>query len=141
MGVAKALKALAEIPPEKRSTDVSDTIIRGAEYLLEHRIYKRSSSPEQVANQLWLRFGFPLLWGLDILEVLRVLQKLGYRDRRMQDALDLVASKQDEQGRWLMENTFNGRFLVNIEQKGRPSKWVTLNALRVLKAASEGLDY
>ena len=45
----------------------------------------------------------------------------------------MVISKQDEQGRWILEATFNGRFQVNIEQKGKPSKWVTLNALRALK--------
>ena len=139
MGVAKALKALAAIPPEQRSSDVADTIKRGAEYLLKHHIYRQSHNLDLVANPRWLRFGFPLLWGMDILEVLWVLLKLGYRDERMQDALELVASKQDMQGRWLMEDTFNGRFLVNIEQKSKPSKWVTLNALRVLKAASVGL--
>ena len=51
----------------------------------------------------------------------------------MQDAVDIVVSKQDDHGRWILENTFNGRFITNIEQKGKPSKWVTLNALRVLK--------
>jgi hypothetical protein len=61
------------------------------------------------------------------------LTKLGYRDRRMQEAVDLVASKQDETGRWRLERSFNGRFQVNIEREGKPSKWVTLNALTVLK--------
>jgi hypothetical protein len=51
----------------------------------------------------------------------------------MQEALELLISKQDEQGRWKLESTYNGRFQVNIEQKGKPSKWITLNALRVLK--------
>ena len=51
----------------------------------------------------------------------------------MQEAVDLVLSKQDEQGRWKLENTFNGRFQTSIEQKGANSKWVTLNALRALK--------
>jgi hypothetical protein len=51
----------------------------------------------------------------------------------MQEAVNLVLSKQDVQGRWKLENTFNGRFQTNIEQKGENSKWVTLNALRVLK--------
>jgi hypothetical protein len=45
----------------------------------------------------------------------------------------MVISKQDARGRWKLEHTFNGRFQVNIEQKGKPSKWITLNALRVLK--------
>jgi hypothetical protein len=51
----------------------------------------------------------------------------------MQEAVDLAVSKQDQTGRWRLERSFNGRFQVNIEQEGKPSKWTTLNALRVLK--------
>jgi hypothetical protein len=51
----------------------------------------------------------------------------------MQDAIQILLSKQDEQSKWKLENTFNGRFLVNIERKGEPSKWITMNALKVLK--------
>ena len=76
------------------------------------------------------------MWQTDALEILGILTKLGYRDERMQEALNLVISKQDDQGRWELENTFNGRFQTNIERKGRPSKWVTLNALKVLKGLS-----
>jgi len=51
----------------------------------------------------------------------------------MQDAIDLVISKQNEKGKWILEKTFNGRMQVNIEQKGKESKWITLNALRAIK--------
>ena len=47
--------------------------------------------------------------------------------------MDLVIGKQDRQGRWTMEYSYNGKTLVDIEEKGKPSKWVTLRALRVLK--------
>ena len=73
------------------------------------------------------------MYQTDILEILEILTKLGYRDNRMQDAIDILISKQDNQGKWIMENTFNDRFLVNIEKKGQPSKWLTLKALTVLK--------
>jgi hypothetical protein len=133
MGVVKALKALAEIPEGKRTKVVKSTIEKGAEYLLKHHIHKRSHKLERVSKPGWLKFGFPLMYNTDALEILGILTKLGYRDERMREAIDLVVAKQDEQGRWLLENTYNGRFQVNIEQKGKPSKWVTLNALRVLK--------
>ena len=99
--------------------------------------HKRSHDVSQIARPDWLQFGFPLMWQIDVLEVLGILTKLGYRDERMQEALDLVISKQDDQGRWKLEHTFNGRFQTNIEQKGKPSKWVTLNALLVLKRVYE----
>jgi hypothetical protein len=51
--------------------------------------------------------------------------------------LRLVLSKQDAAGRWKMEYTYNGKTWADIEEKGKPSKWVTLRALCVLKAASD----
>jgi hypothetical protein len=133
MGAAKALKALAEIPPNKRDSKTEDTIKVGAEYFLKHHIYKQSHHLSKVSKPGWLRFGFPLMYQDDALEVLGILTKLGYRDERMQETVDLVLSKQDELGRWKLENTFNGRFQTNIERKGEASKWITLNALRALK--------
>jgi hypothetical protein len=133
MGVVKALKALSGIPSNKKSKDVKNTIEKGAEYMLKHHIHKRSHDLSRVSKSSWLRFGFPLMYQTDVLEILGILTKLGYKDKRMQEAVDLVVSKQDNQGRWKLERTFNGRFQVNIEQKGKPSKWITLNALRALK--------
>jgi hypothetical protein len=134
MGVVKSLKALAEIPEERRSAGVSQAIAEGAEYLLRHHLFKRSHDLTQPARKQWLKFGFPTMWDSDALEVLLLLARLGYRDRRMREAAELVLAKQDSQGRWLLEDTFNGRTLINIERKGRPSKWVTLSAIRALRA-------
>jgi hypothetical protein len=133
MAVAKTLKALAAIPPDERSGDVTNSLEDGVEYLLKHRIYKRSHDLSRVSKPGWLRFGFPLMYQTDVLEILGILTDLGCRDERMQEAIDLLVSKQDSKGRWTLKNTFNGRFQVDIEEKGKPSKWITLNALRVLK--------
>ena len=75
------------------------------------------------------------MYQTDVLEILGILTTLGYRDERMQEALSLVAGKADAQGRWKLGSTFNDRFLVPIEAKGKPSRWVTLEALRVLRSA------
>lgn len=133
MGGAKVLKALAEIPPSKRDSRTQATIKAGAEYFLKHHIYKKSHDLSKVPKPGWMKFGFPLMYQTDALEILGVLAKLGYKDERMQEAVDLVVSKQDAQGRWLLESTFNGKFQVNIERKGEQSKWVTLKALTALK--------
>jgi hypothetical protein len=133
MGVVKSLKALAEIPSERRSVDVKNTVEKGAEYLLQHHIFKRSHDLKRTSKPGWKHFGFPLMYQTDALEILGILTKLGYRDKRMQEAIDLVLSKQDEEGRLKLENTFNGRFQVDIERKNQPSKWITLNAVRALK--------
>lgn len=133
MGAVKALKAFAEIPTGYRSRQVKETIKKGVEYILKHHIHKRSHDLRQISKPSWLRFGFPLMYQTDALEILGILTKLGYRDSRMQEAIDLVVSKQDAKGKWNLENTFNGRFQINIEKKGEPSKWITLRALNVLK--------
>lgn len=133
MGIVKSLKALSEIPAKRRSSEVARVIEQGSEYLLRHHLFKRSHDLSKVAKPKWLKFGFPTVWDSDALDVLLLLTRLGYKDRRMEEAVELVLSKQDDQGRWLLENTFNGRFQVDIEQKGKPSKWVTLNALRALR--------
>ena len=134
MGAVKALKALAEIPPDTRNGAVKKTVEDGAEYLLRHHIYKRSHDLGQVSKSRFVQFGFPSMWETDALEMVSILSKLGYRDERMHEAIDLIISKQDDDGKWVLESTFNGRFLVSIERKGRPSKWITLNALRALKS-------
>jgi hypothetical protein len=133
MGVVKALKALAEIPPERRSAAVQKAIENGAEYMLIHHVHKRSHNLKRMSKPGWKKFGFPLMYQTDVLEVLGILARLGYRDRRMQEAVDLVISKQDNEGRWKLESTFNGKFQADIEREGEQSKWITLNALRVLK--------
>lgn len=133
MGVVKALKALAEIPPGQRSTDVRRTLEAGTEFMLKHHIFKRSHNLNRASKPGWRRFGWPLMYQTDALEILEILTRLGCRDERMQEAVDLVVSKQDDSGRWTLADNFNGRFQVDVEAKGEPSKWITLNALKVLK--------
>ena len=135
MGAVKALKALAEIPPERRSAEVRRTLADGVEYVLKHRVHRRSHDLQRDSKPGWRRFGFPLMYQTDVLEILGILTGLGVRDERMSDALALVAAKRDAQGRWKLEDTFNGRFVVDIEAKGKPSRWITLRALQVLAAA------
>ncbi len=134
MGVVKTVKALAEIPSDQRNEKVKHSIAQGVDYLLQHHIHKKSHDLSQIAKPGWLRLGFPLMYQDDILEILGILTRLGVHDERMQEAIDVVISKQDERGRWKLESTFNGRFQIDIEQKGKPSKWITLRAIKVLKS-------
>jgi hypothetical protein len=132
MGIVKNLKALAEIPKSKRTSAVKRTIEMSAEYMLRHHLYRRSHNLKKVAIKEWLRFSYPLMWNDDTLEVLDILLKLGYRDKRMDEAINLVLSKQDKMGRWKMDFSFNGRMLTRIEEAGKASRWITYRALKVL---------
>jgi hypothetical protein len=132
MGVVKGLKALAAIPADRRSPAVKRTIEAGVEFLLRHHVYKQSHNLKRVAKPGFAHFGFPRMYQTDALEIALVLLSLGTRDARMRDVLVLIQSKRAPDGRWLLEDSFNGKFQVDVEQPGQPSKWITLNALRVL---------
>ena len=132
MGVAKAFKALAAIPADHRSPEVQAKIRQLGEYFLIHHLYKKSHDLEQIAKPGWLRLGFPLMYQTDILELLEIFQSLAWLDPRLDDAVAILRKKQLPDGRWNLDNTFNGRMNVRIEQKGEPSKWITLKALKVL---------
>ena len=138
MGVVKALKAFSAIPEEKRTQAVQDTIHKAAEFLLIHHIYKRSHNLKRTSKPGWLKFGFPLMYQTDVLEILDILSELGVKDDRMIDAFDLVVSRQDDTGRWRMENTYaSDRILIPIGQKDEQSKWLTLRAMRVIKRLAD----
>jgi hypothetical protein len=133
MGVVKALKGLAEIPKGSRTPKVNEAIARAADFLLLHHIYKNSHDLSKISKPGWLRFGFPLMYQDDALEIFGLLAGLECKDARMEGAADLIRSKQGKDGTWILANTFNGQFQEDIEEKGKPSKWITLNALRALK--------
>lgn len=78
-------------------------------------------------NRSWFKFGYPLGYVTDVLQDLEVLTALGYgHASRLVPALELVLSKQDSRGRWKLEYTYNGKTWVDVEEKGKPSKWITL---------------
>jgi len=84
----------------------------------------------------WFKLGFPSGYVADVLENLEVLTELGHaKDPRLGSAIDLVLSRQDAHGRWKNQHAYNGKTWVNVEEQGRPSKWVTLRACRVLRSA------
>jgi hypothetical protein len=139
MGVVKGIKALAEIPDARRSPEVRRTLDAGVDFLLRHRIYRKSNDLARVAKPGWTRFGFPRMYQTDVLEIARLLVGLGVRDPRLGDAIELIRSRRLADGRWLLEDTFNGKLQVDIEDKGKPSKWITLSALRTLLGHSKRL--
>jgi hypothetical protein len=82
----------------------------------------------------WLRFGYPLSYNSDALEALAALALHGEPARpEYADAIAVVRSAADAQGRWTLKTTFNGKMLADIERKGEPSRWLTWRALTVLE--------
>ncbi len=83
----------------------------------------------------WLRFGFPLSYNSDALESLLALAGVGEARRpEYEPAIELVLKAADAEMRWTLRTTLNGKMLADVEEKARPSRWLTWRALRVLQA-------
>jgi hypothetical protein len=115
------------------SAEVTEARLRGQEYLLERRLLRRRSTGE-VVDPAWIRFSFPTWWHYDVLRGLEYLRRAGATpDERVAEAIELVESKRDGDGRWPLENQHPGTMAVEVDEgEGRPSRWNTLRALRVL---------
>jgi len=137
-GAVKAMLALSKVPSAQRTDTMQSAINQGVEFLLSHdpAIADYPFGTGNRPNSSWFKFGYPIGYVTDVLQNLEALAALGQaRDSRLANTLELVESKQDARSRWRMEYSYNGKTWVDIEKKGQPSKWVTLRALKVLKAA------
>jgi hypothetical protein len=129
-GAAKALRALASVPADRRTPAIQRAVQAGAEFLLSRDPAVADYPYTGRVSSTWFKFGFPLSYSSDVLETTTALVEAGYGgDRRLANALQFILSKQDAQGRWKLENALNGKMWADIEEKGKPSKWVTLRAI------------
>ncbi len=126
--------------------EVTAARLRGQEYLLERRLFKRRSTGQVIdhdrkdgpegghGHPVFTRFAFPTWWHYDVLRGLEYLRRADATpDERMAEAIDLVESKRDSEGRWPLEVQYPGVMPVETDEgEGRPSRWNTLRALRVL---------
>jgi len=141
----EGLAAFAAIPETKRSKSVRNSIDRGAEFYLQRELHKEGERYEP-----WYRFHYPNHYYYDILVGLDVLTSLGFGgDKRLRFALQLLNEKRLPDGSWAMDAVHPDmgkgagyelrgtptRFA--LESEGKPSKWITLTALKVLKRVEE----
>jgi hypothetical protein len=118
------------------NSDVTAARLRGQEYLLERRLLRRLSTGE-LAQPRWLYLAFPNGWHYDPLRALDYLRDAGVvPDDRMAEAIGIVESKRDVDGRWPLDHAHHDELPVDLgEAKDQPSRWITLRALRVLRWA------
>ena len=134
-GACKAMKALLAVAPGRRTSAMTDALRVGVEFLLSRDPAQADYPYTARVSSTWFKLGFPLTYWSDVLEILHVLTLAGYGDDpRLKPALQFVLDKQDEQGRWPLENALTGKMWAEVGVKRQPSKWITLRVLRVLKA-------
>jgi hypothetical protein len=124
-GAISALNGLAALPCERRPTQSTAVVKRLADQLLD------AQYDFEGEHKRWLTFGVPRAW--DLLSALKALSAHGYtRDARFEPLLERVLDLQDDQGRWKCGSVSR---TWPIEKRNQPSKWITLDVLRVLKQA------
>lgn len=135
-GAAKVMLAFGRWPVERRTPLIERAIEQGVAFLfsVDPAAANYPSGWNDKPSGNWWKFGFPVFFITDLLQIVEALVALGFgHDPRLANALALVREKQDAQGRWLLEYDYAGKTWVELEAKKQPSKWVTLRALRVLK--------
>ena len=83
----------------------------------------------------WWKFGFPVFYVTDLLQLAEAFVNLGYADDpRLSNVLNIIREKQDVEGRWPLEYEYTGKTWLDFGEKKQPNKWVTLRALRLLQS-------
>jgi hypothetical protein len=140
------LEGLLEYEKKKAAaTAVKDARLRGPEYLLERRMFRSLATgavidPDRKTGKTgdrsrWTQFSFPTRWHYDVLWGLDYLRRAGVEPQeRVAEAIDIMEKKRDECGRWPLENPHAGAVYFEMEEgAGKPGRWNTLRALRVLE--------
>jgi hypothetical protein len=131
-GLLEYERAVGSAPPI--ALQIAAARGRGEEYLLERSLFRRRSTGE-VANPAFLELAFPPRYHYDVLRALDYFRAADVQpDARMDDAVHLIESRRQADGRWLLERAYDTALAVPVgESVGEPSRWNTLRALRVLR--------
>jgi hypothetical protein len=132
---ADILRAFRDLPRSWLTASVKAARDRAVELFLNSALCQYGKHKPSLD---WFRFGYPLRWTSDVLDVLEsVAPYVTPGDQRIRDGLSLVLSKQDSEGRWACEKRPKGgkwiEAYIELEKVGEPSKWVTLHVYRMLQ--------
>ena len=138
-GAIKVMLALGKWPVEQRTPIIERAIERGVAFLLgtDPALAGYPNGYNDRPSGNWWKFGFPVFYVTDLLQNVEALVALGYgHDPRLAHALDVIREKQNAAGRWPLEYDYAGKTWCDFGPKKQPNPWVTLRALRVLKAVA-----
>jgi hypothetical protein len=129
------LEGIGEYYVNGYSYRINELIESGAtsrEFILQHELYKSDHTGETI-DPKFLMLSFPSRWRYDILRALDYFRfaKIDY-DERIEPAIEVLLKKQRKDGRWPLQARHPGKTHFEMEKPGKPSRWNTLRALRVL---------
>jgi hypothetical protein len=117
-----------------RIKELQGAAAESQEFLLVHKLF-RSHRTGAVIRPAFKRFHYPSRWFYDILRAMVYFSEAGTGyDPRMQDALDIIRSKRGKDGKWKLAAHYPGQQHFQMDNAGKPSRWITLWALKVLKS-------
>jgi hypothetical protein len=137
-GGVKVMLALSQLPAEKRTPLIKKAVQQGVDFFFGNDP-STAGYPTRLGDtpsRDWWKFGFPVFYITDLLQLAEAMVGLGYgKDRRLANTLGIIHGKQNEHGQWLMEFDYTGKTWLDFGRKKAPNEWVTLRALKVLKMA------
>ncbi|MCJ7666051.1 MAG: hypothetical protein MUO59_04865, partial [Actinobacteria bacterium] len=133
-GAIKILRAFNLITPGRSGVDIANTKKMASDFLVRYDISKANYPRRKKRSGHWFTFGFPRGYRSDILELVSVLVDAGgnINSTNIKKSLDFIYSKKGPEDDWRLEYSLNGRMLIDIEHKNKPSKWITYMALKSL---------
>jgi hypothetical protein len=134
-GAAKVMLAFSLLDPTKRTPLIESAIQRGVDFLFSRdpatAAYPNGWNPKPSGN--WWKFGFPVFYVTDLLQIYQVLVDLGFaNDPRLASTKQMILEKRIETGTWLMEYGYQGKTWEDFGEKKEPNKWVTIRSYRSL---------
>ena len=130
--VLEALLEYERAYPKEKNESVKARL-KAHEFLFDHRLYKSHRTGKIIKAQ-FTRFAFPPRWYYDVLKAMDYFRdsQTPYNEA-MDDSLALIIKKRNKDGTWNLQQKHPGRTFFEMEITGKPSRWNTLRALRVLK--------
>lgn len=136
-GGVKVMLAFSKLPEQKRTPLIKEAIKHGVDFFLgiDPATAEYPSGWAVKPSGNWWKFGFPVFYVTDLLQLAESLVRLGYgKDKRLANTFGIICNKQNENGQWLMEYDYTGKTWLNFGKQKQPNEWVTLRALRVLRS-------
>ncbi len=138
-GAVKVMLALGSLPARLQTEQTEKAKKKGLDLLLgiDPSLAKYPTNNDQKPSRNWWKFGFPVFYITDLLQLVQAVQDCGAgADPRLANTLDVIRQKQNADGCWNLEFDYPGKSWCDFGEKKKPNKYVTLRALRVLTHTS-----
>ncbi|MXP22295.1 hypothetical protein GIY30_13180 [Gordonia sp. HNM0687] len=132
--VIEGITAYEQAGYSHRRAELRDARTSAVEFLLRHRLFRSERTGKPIRPD-FTRLHYPARWYFDVLRGLDALRAAGIDyDERMRDACSVLEKRRRSDGRWVAQRGYPGKTHLTYPPPGEPNPWVTLIALRVLRA-------